>query len=525
VVLEARREVEIRHLDVSISGHGRVGVDESFWLGALSYRLCGRTRLGLGRTAFPLRLALPANLTPSYEGRTVEASYRLHIRARVPWWLDSRASCRIRLLAPPLAQGQVRVGRPRVFSSAPQGPAGGEPHMEVSLASDVVAPGEILHGAVAVSSPASRGSAVVEMSLICCESARTGQTWTEAQIDGYLFTIPVRDPAGGGHETFALQVPREVRPSVATDFWQLRWFLEVRVPHARAAGLRFRCPLTIAPPHLAPATRAITAPAVGSPRLQAIWKRAAAASGMSFAGGALQGQVEDVTVELRRQPGRARGAFLVGELRYPSLNLGLELRTRRRWLRGRQTEVDGRERAQVEPIGEALLRHCPPRATVDAGDSQATFDVRGPGQQSETLARLAESLMEAARALVAARAQVPPPAAMAEGVDSWRRLAARLGGRLNLGGMTAAGTFAGKPAVVATVFDLDGRPLRTTVTLRAPFQLRSEPGWPERYLVDGELLRVDLPAPLLDVAPALEALSEMALLCDRPATGGGGAYR
>jgi hypothetical protein len=190
--------------------------------------------------------------------------------------------------------------------------------------------------------------------------------------------------------------------------------------------------------------------------------------------------VHDAEIEVRREHQGRLGLFVVGELRYPSLHLGLKVDPRRGLLTllgggisvgdgdwDRSHQIVGRNEPQIRRLFDVLLGALRPFGRARMDDGSITVRYRGSGQRSKTLGRFAGNLLALARAVSDARAAIPPPEGPGLEWDlaAWRRLAGRLQGELEPARMVVAGTFDGIQARVATVWSPDGSARYTLVGL------------------------------------------------------------
>ncbi len=587
VVLHARHEVRVEGVAVELSGLERsvVGSGKSArrttrTLLQLGARVARPGTISPGTTRYPFELALPAGLPPSFGGRRASVAYTLRVSAPIRWWPDAQAEFQVQVVQPPVV---APAPTPRLYASDPGGPRGREPYLECSLASDTLRPGGALQASVALHNVAFHSYRELHLTFRSIERAFTANRRRSSmeQLECYTARYPLQSPAEGAALPFALTLPEEVRPSAESVLWARSWFLEVRVEIPWSRDLVAVVPITVLPPG-SRTTRAVAAPpAVGSERVQGLWRAVAEEQGLTFDGERLVGTVDGAELSLRSEHRGAKGLFLVGELRWPTLGLGLDGGRRsgfRRlgigeevslagrdptWSRG--CYLTGREAAQVRAFGEVLLgqevlvpRPLPLSALtglVDLHDEGLRAERRDPGQSHAALAAFAGDLRALAAALPIARAAIPAPALMAGAVDAWSALATELGGRLEQARMAVQGAALGVlRGEVVTEWGADGQPQRTRLTVTtateipAEHQLEwyaggSEPiprtgGLPTEaavllqevaegarsMVVRADVVEAALEAPLLHPAPAVPLLRKLALLA--PLLGPrGGPYR
>jgi len=462
----------------------------------------GPSVLPQGSSVLPARLALPRNAPPSYRGRNVVSQYHLDVHASIPWWPDRRVAFLLAVAPPP---ARDLVARPVRYSTAPDGPRAGEPYLEASLASDVAEAGGTVSGAFALGNAELHRFGAVEIALVAQERARVGDATLREEVQRFRMQKPPGIPEGGAQSTFQLRVPEKLSPTTTTDRWALSWFVEVEVRRAWGKNLVTRVPLTIVSRGQGAAAGALVSPpVVGSDRLRALWSAVGAPLGLALSeSDELRGSRGPAEVTVRREKRGRDGLFLVGELRYPSLQLGLEVRPRRGLgdvllpgfrVFGSQAfaehhHVTGRDEGQVRALLEGQARVAPPLATpavaalaalhangaeVELDDSGAAVAVRDAGLSSERLAAFATRLLALADAVAASRREIPPPAPMREGLARWQELAARLSAPLETARMAVEGRYGGVRAAVCTDWSPSGEAQHTTVTLHPEAALRSE---------------------------------------------------
>lgn len=553
VLLDARREVPVTAVAVRLDGIQRVSVgagdssrSDSTSLLALSGLLSGATTLRGGVTELRCRFDLPRDLPPSYTGRGASVDYEVTVHVEIPWWRDAHEVFQLHVL--PRESGE-RPGRPRLFSSAPDGPSAREPHVEGSLAGDVFAPGDVVSGAVALGNVAYNAYRGVTVALLGWQTVRLGRTVEEVEAGRYETVLRIDPPRDGEPVPFAFRVPARITPTFATPACRLDWHVEITAQLGWKKDLRLRVPATIVAPPAGdqrPAPRSAP-PSVGSSRVTALWQEVADRYGWALRDGALVGTVAEATVELRREHRGADGIFLVGELRWAPLHLGLAaqragrlaaLRSRMKighpeW--DRRHRVTGRDETQVAAFCAAL--GPPPPELVELGDERALIERRDAGHDRQRLARYAQLLGSLAQAVAAARQRIQPPAVMASGLASWRELAERLGGRLETARMAIRGAVRELPAEVVTEWSPDGAPERTRLVLRPAYRLGKELAGPAEAAaaqlragavaleLGEDAVELHLPAPIQDASVLVPRLEELAKLCALLRADAVGPYR
>ena len=285
----------------------------------------GRTTLEAGLHEYPITLPIPGNTSPSYSGRRCSTRHLVNIHLQIPWWLDRHAGFEIPVA---LTQGaQKYPGEPMVFASRDGGPQAKKPYVEGSLAADVVAPGDVLRGAVALLNTAHNRYTRVGVALIGTETLNDHRRREQREAHRLSVEIETPRPAEGASFPFALRLPETVAPSASATLWSLHWSFEVvaRVRLGRDESLSV--PITIAPAHLrSQAPLQLQAPQVGSARQRAIWEAVARTQGLEYSGSSMRTVVGEVDLDITRLH-RGRGGWsLVARLSFASLRLEARIR-------------------------------------------------------------------------------------------------------------------------------------------------------------------------------------------------------
>ena len=199
--------------------------------------------------------------------------------------------------------------------------------------------------------------------------------------------------------------------------------------------------------------------AVGTERVDLLWRSLAEQSGLTFDGGAIVGRAGDAALRIAREPRGRRGTIVGARVDLPDLGLGLELHGGR---------LRGRDPAQVTwlegQLGDLLTRR-PPTAVSDRG---LALELDDPGQVAAALRPFIDDVKALALLLDACRDRAPPPTAMSAHVAAWERAAAHLGGRLRRGPMAIVGRSDDLDVELRSEWDEHGRPIRAVLEARTP---------------------------------------------------------
>ncbi|MBI4953785.1 MAG: hypothetical protein HY908_17300 [Myxococcales bacterium] len=508
VVLECKRPLGIGGLTIELEGSEQIQRGEDWGsrrIGRWGARLCEARDLPAGPSSFKVAFELPADAPPTYAGKIVRVAYTATVHVDIPWWPDATRAFTIRVAEP----ARPAEGTARVVSTAPSGPRGKEPHLECSLASDVVALGGKLHGAVSFQNVAANRYRSLALTLVGREAVRTEGGLVVSRGGEHRFGTELVLPAlrEGESVPFALGVPKNLPPSHEARTWALRWALELRAPCGWNREVGATLPLIVAPlGSTAQAAPRAAPPSVGAARVLRLWTELALRTGMRLEDGALVKEVAGTVVRLRAEQ-RASGHVLVGELGFATLGLGLRGGPASVWQRlladdlapGRAGAASGvlvplpqgkawigaRDPGQRDALVTAVAPWLARAPLASIEDERIVLERRGAAQDTAVVGELARAALELAHGLAEARRAIPAPTLMAEHVPAWRKLAVELGSELELGRMAVLGRHEGLEARVVTEWHADGTPEATTVSLRAEPPLaedhertfRPEDGW------------------------------------------------
>lgn len=530
VVLLCREEVPLEFVDVELRGaldrfrEGEGGTEErvvEFLRQRARVREAGP--LAVGEHSWSVTFRLPAGAPVSYSGGSYRISYTYHVHASVPWWPDARAAFVAHVESAP-----AETASPPATSVFASGPTQGEsPDFELSLGTTVVGPGEPLRGAIALADPRRHAYREATLALVALESADGFLGRTSHRREVCRWTLPAErlretEPLG-----FTLQMPEGVVAGFDHGGVALAWYLHAKVDVPWSRDPEVWIPLTVVG-RREPALQGERAPpAVGTRRVEALWRDVAARCGLASEPGAMHGAVAGAALRISREHVDGRGAVAVARLATPDLGLGLGLA-------GAPPRLVGRDMSQTTCLHQHVSKYtdrCPPRAADDRG---LVFEVDEPGRDAAALRRFVEDVQAIAAALAVAREAMPAPAAMAASVLAWERAAGQLGGRLQRAGMALTGAVDGVAIAVRTDWDARGRPRRTLFEARPGVPIdrrhhlvwRAEAGappatelplaplWPgaSEVVVDAGSIRVAVDGPLADPLEQLDRITALTVV-------------
>ncbi|WAS91710.1 hypothetical protein [Nannocystis punicea] len=530
VVLHCREAVPLEFVDVELRGaldrfRERESGTEERVIEFLRQRARVREAgpLAVGEHSWSVTFRLPPGAPVSYSGGSYRISYTYHVHASVPWWPDARAAFVAHVESAP-----AETASPPATSVFASGPTQGEsPNFELSLGTTVVGPGEPLRGAIALADARRHAYREATLALVALESADGFLGRTSHRHEVCRWTLPADRLREAEPLAFTLQLPDGVVAGFDHGGVALAWYLHARVDVAWSRDPEVWIPLTVVG-RREPALQGERAPpAVGTRRVEALWRDVATRCGLASEPGAMHGVVAGAQLRISREHADGRGAVAVARLTTPDLGLGLGLA-------GAPAKLVGRDMSQTTCLNEhveKLLERCPPRAADDRG---LVFEVDEPGRDAAALRRFVDDVKAVAAALAAAREVMPAPAAMAAHVPAWERAAGQLGGRLQRACMAVTGVIDGLAVAVRTDWDARGRPRRTLFEVRpavpidrrhhlvwraedsAPpaTELPLAPLWPGagEIVVDAESVRVALDGPLADPLERIDQVTALTVV-------------
>ncbi|MCB9634524.1 MAG: hypothetical protein H6721_20565 [Sandaracinus sp.] len=473
VRLHAKRDVNVGPVTVRVTG-------QSFYqkLVSLVATVFEGGELTAGEHRWRARVTLPEGLPPSYRGERLWIRYRVETHVDIPFWPDRDASFELTALP---AERPLPDESPYHFSTRPEGPVGGKPHVEGIVDRRVLAVGDTIAGRVALSNLAAARYSRLEVALVAYETIGASAGGTPGQRFVLTLPLPLSD---GEAVSFHMRVPT-ITPTFSGPYGALSWVLEVAAKHSRGT-LRVPIPIELrAADPAATARRLVPAlPSIGHARVLKLWSRVGAEHGYALQEGVLRWRQRRLAVDVGREHRGREGVVVVAEVTWPDLGLGL--RGGPRGVLGRligQLALEGESApgsyfkehdsdARFPAQGRGALRLLFPDATgtvrvAEIRDDGARLELDGlsedPGGLSHFLA-LARALAENAEDL---RERMPAPDPLAEALPAWEAWARTLPeARLDRSLLTLVGLFEGARVRVGHVFEAGG-PLRATLQVLA----------------------------------------------------------
>lgn len=538
-ILDCPAPLPVGAVDIEMLGVGRFDGDQSsLGFGGIPFsRHLARTldaprELAPGRHTLAGRFVLPADAPASYRGRRLSIDWTARVHVDIPWWPDARARFRMRVAT----RGLEPASSARlVYTSREEGPRGHAPYAEVSLASDEIRPGGRIEGRVALANTGHNAYRALRFTLMAEESFEQGIVSATSHHSVGQWRIVLGDVRENEPIPIDLRVPSEITPGFRTRCFGLRWFLVLQPEVAWSIDTKLWIPLRVRtdPEPVQVPMRPL---AVGSERLELVWRAAAQQSGYDYVSERLERAVGRFVATIQRDTLRRGRRGLIAEARLGDLDIGLRLH--RGCLRARDP-------GQSEVLAEHTDDAAAACSLAMADDEWLRCETPATGTRIAPIADLARSFASLLEALARAHAELPAPADMQDMVGAFRGAARRLGAELDLASMDIRGHRDEIPFGLETRWASDGALACTELWVRPllPIDARLHGVWvetdgsdgvpePLRSLhagaraleVDRQRLRIELPPRPADLDAVVGRLEELLALAARLSLRGRG-YR
>lgn len=529
VRITVKRRVQIRRLSAewiaqeeARFGSGDYTVRKKYRMPGGSVDVLGETVLEPGQHEHLVQLQVPPSISPSYSGRRCSTRHMVVLRLHIPWWLDRKRTFELPV---EMATDAVRFpGEPLVFASRKAGLEARKPYVEGSLATDVVVPGDVLRGAIALLNTEYNRYTKVTVSLIGTEVLQDRRRREQREVRRLSVDIETRRPAEGESFSLGLRLPRNLAPSASGVLWSLRWSFEVIAKIRLGRDESIAVPITVAPGHLhSDRALLLPAPRVGSARQQVLWQAVAASHSMECFGSKMQTVIDGVSLEIERQQVGRRGWSLIATLRFPSLRLGACIKEASllkgtgfggmrvlEGTRARNHFANARSPEQAEEFFLTLAPHLANFSVVRMDDVHLTLERADSGLRRRRLYGFVAMARAVAGALPLARSRVLPPSQFVESTADWNEFAASLGSTVELGDMSIDGRFRGLDVRIGHSFR-NGEFSATTISIVGLTKQAAEDyfvvGAGGRCIAESDLEVGNVPSPELLTAALLGATS------------------
>jgi hypothetical protein len=459
VIVTADRPVPVDAIHVRLRGIEETlpgGVDTRTVV-QLEGKLTGRTELKAGERRYPFTFRLPKDAPPSFNFKSISVQYMYEVHIEIPWWADRRAAFRAEVGF----RDRAAPGSNPVFASSDRsGPKGVEPHLELSVDTDVLAAGDHFEGALALGNSRHVKYRGVEVALESyCSYELSGERRQELRSrSSTKFELP---PPGNKTATFGRRLPRTLFPSWQGEKWSVDWYVVATAFVEGGRDVSVRVPVHIVPArHSQGRTAAL--PIVGRARVDTAWRKVAEKNQLDFESGALLGRQGECEVAISKET-NPKGAVLAAELIFPNLRLGLA--SHQKLLRG--TEIVGRDASQTAWFNARLPKIA--GLSLQVEDDRMRIEQTIEGKDSGKLSGFVRQALAIAAA-VPKPENVPAARAHEPWLKAWRELAIVLEGKLNVGDLSARGRLGACDVELWHHWPKKGKP-STFLSARAPVPL------------------------------------------------------
>lgn len=475
--LHVRRAVKVAGLRVALTGHEEAQFGAQKYASRVTYQseslerqIFSEVTLEPGIHEHRFSIAIPAGFPPTYYGRRCSTRYYLTLRLAIPWWRDVKSSYEIII---GLGQSVLSFpGEPSLFASESGGPDGKRAYVEGSLSGDVLAPGEVLRGAVALMNTDYNRYTKVVVSLVGTEVLRDKRLREVREVRRLSIELDARDPAEGESLSFALRLPTNLAASADAALWSLHWVIEISTRVRLSRAINLRTPVSVVPQEFVSSRERRAPPRVGSARRVALWQSVADDLGLSFQGAQMRVARGSVAIEVSREHRGRLGWALIGHLRFPDLGLAAQIREGELWEGAGRIKLGNRRwdrrhscRARRSDQGHVFFAHLSDSLQsfhdVRLSDAEATVRVGDSGIRRANLHGFVSAVLALADGIDSVREVLPVPEEFAEYVEDWQQFARELEGELERGNMSLRGSAQGMQVIVDHEWGEDGS-LRAT---------------------------------------------------------------
>jgi hypothetical protein len=481
IVVTAREPVTLDWIDARLEsierwsvGSGKQRVSRRFDLLALEARVFAGGVLPAGTHTMRARFDLPPQLPPSFAGASIKVEHTLSVQASIPWWPDARGSFVVPLRA---SSRYVQPLPHRVTNDA----ASGAPRVELSLASQHVAAGGVVSGAVAFFHH-DPGAVEGARLALAAQTRLWSSSGYERTRGATAYTVPLAAPLplDGTPVPFRFQLPADVAASFTSQIVALDWMLYVEVPGFFGSTSLVWAPLGVHESgELAAQMERISPPPIGDTRLRAMMEAAAAECGMAMEGNSIVGTVAGLRLEVQRAMREDVRSALVAEIELGGLGLGLSVDRARMLPQLLQRDIEvghaafdaahriaGRETAQVKAFLEGLGEVLNGGTLVRLDDDRVLLEHPDPTFDGAALAQFVRHAQGIASAVAHAAARIPPPAGVESTREEWSEVERALGGSLVVGDLSIEGRIGESEVSIGTEFAPTGRAVGHVVRVR-----------------------------------------------------------
>ncbi|MFK7991021.1 MAG: hypothetical protein AB8I08_33685 [Sandaracinaceae bacterium] len=496
VLLDCKREVPVEFVKVRLSGietwtvgSGKHSTTRKHALVNLGAQLSGERTLSAGRHELPVKIPLPPDLPPSYQGRAGRIEYELDVHVSVPWWPDRRSQFEIHVV--PLERPSP-PSNPQIYSSRVEGPREREPHAEMSVSASWTRSGDVVRGAFALSNVEHNRYSEATVGLVGTEVLYNGpHTYRQLEYMRYRIRVGLEEAQEGEMLPFQFRLPVDAMSQLDRKkrggLVSLRWELELRVGIRWGQDLILRVPFQVLPRSSRPgdAPARLAPPVVGSDRLKELWQRIGEPHGLVYGLQTLTRAFGETQLVIRREHMGRDGIHLIAELRYPELHMALEIEPAKglKMMGGVRVGFDDWDRAHHVLARDpeqaiTMLKGLVPRMTGPTvrrmDDERLLLSFRDAGQKPAVLTRFVASAVHLGEYVEALRHNLPPPSGLEAALPEWQDLARRISGTLETARMRITGQAGAMQTEVRVAFDKKGNAMCTWLTVAPSTPLDQE---------------------------------------------------
>ena len=422
-------------------------------------------RLTPGTHVRAAKFEIPERAPPTYTSSLSSISYELTVRVAIPWWPDRVAKYRLVCAIPPEVGVPPNVTR---FTSHPA-PLGTALFIEASLGRDDFALGSTVEGVVSLANVAHHRIRRVQLSLVAIETARVRSAAGPTDAARATWTIHEGKPAESAELRFRITIPENMPPTFQTPYIAVTHELRVIADISLGSNIHIAIPVRVHRPR-GDVTEQQAEPArVGKGKKRSNWERALG----SVAGArvvAFDDAKDEVTLDaagcsihVRAEHHGTDGPFLVAEIAWPSLGLGLRL-AERSWTDlgkkapgalAKRFSMEARENLQAEELfDEATTRAILSFKSVGLEDAHAAVASPGSSHATAAIESVVKRAIQLSQHIVAGGKRVSPPAALKSSVGAYEAFAARRSAVLTRGDLSVSGILLeGAPAAIRHRFE------------------------------------------------------------------------
>jgi len=365
----------------------------------------------------------------------------------IPWWPDRVATYRLPVAIPPEV-GATPRGATR-FTSGPA-PKGKDLFIEASLAREDLAIGAQVEGAVSMANVAHHRIRNVQAALVEIETSRVPSSAGPSETRRTTWTIHEGKPQESAEIRFALKIPDAHCPDFVTPFIAVRHELRIVAQIAFGSDIHIAIPIRLHRPRTDVAEVHATPALLGRGKRKSNWGRALSDFGSTTRVVSLNEETDELlldhegrSIHITAEHRGNDGPFLVAEIEWPSLGMGLKV-AERSWSdfggkKGvedldQRFAIEGRDPEQVRRLFDtATARAILPFRSIGLDDTHAVAASPGSSHAVAALKEMVARAILLSDAVVRSAGFIPPPKGLTTAASRYREFALRHAARLTPG--------------------------------------------------------------------------------------------